>query len=670
MLPGVPAVLVRLEPNLVVASGGIRRPSVSMRPPAFVYLGFLLLLAIAPVRSLAATTAEITGELKQWHKVTLSLEGPAARESDTAPNPFLDYRLDVTFTHESGAPSYRVPGYFAADGKAAETSATAGRIWRAHLSPDKPGTWRYAVSFRRGTQLAVNAQRAGEPVDGCDGVSGTFVVEPTNKTARDFRAHGRLQYVGERYLRFAGSGNYFLKAGADSPENLLGYADFDGTRSNKPGSPARPDEAAPPTVLKTWSPHVRDWRDDDPTWQGGKGKGLIGALNYLASTGCNSFSFLTYNAGGDGDDVWPFVERDDPLHYDCSKLDQWGIVFDHAQTLGLYLHFKLQEIENDDNRTPGSAETAEVPVALDGGDTGIERKLYLRELIARFGHALALNWNLGEENSQSTGQQIAMAGYVAETDPYHHHVVLHTYPNHWEKIYRPLLGDRSALTGVSLQVGWEASHEKVLQWIDESTAAGKPWVVAHDEQNPHYTGVPPDAGWEGFDGTARPEQHSRPYTADDVRKYTLWGALLAGGAGVEYYFGYTLPQNDLNCQDWRSRERSWKWCDIALRFFRDHAIPFWAMRNADELVGNQAHGNSRYCFAREGEIYVVYLPAGGSTELDLGANTGTFSIRWFNPRAGGPLQIGSVTSVRGPGRSTVGAPPSDAENDWILLVRK
>ena len=41
--------------------------------------------------------------------------------------------------------------------------------------------------------------------------------------------------------------------------------------------------------------------------------------------------------------------RDDKFHYDVSKLDQWQIVFDHAQQKGLYLHFKLQETENDDN---------------------------------------------------------------------------------------------------------------------------------------------------------------------------------------------------------------------------------------------------------------------------------------------------------------------------------
>ena len=58
----------------------------------------------------------VSGELKQWHKVTLDLAGPFSRETDISPNPFTDYCFEVIFEHESGQPVYRVPGYFAADG--------------------------------------------------------------------------------------------------------------------------------------------------------------------------------------------------------------------------------------------------------------------------------------------------------------------------------------------------------------------------------------------------------------------------------------------------------------------------------------------------------------------------------------------------------------------------
>src|SRR6187401_3323801 len=71
------------------------------------------------------SSVAVTGELRQWHKVTLTLDGPQASET-ADPNPFMDYRMTVTFAHESGTPSYTVPGYFAADGNAANSSATAG----------------------------------------------------------------------------------------------------------------------------------------------------------------------------------------------------------------------------------------------------------------------------------------------------------------------------------------------------------------------------------------------------------------------------------------------------------------------------------------------------------------------------------------------------------------
>ena len=98
----------------------------------------------------------ITGELKTWHEVTLTQSGPFAHEQDISPNTFLDYRMSVTFAHESGHPSYTVPGYFAADGNAAETSAEQGTAWRAHLSPDRAGQWSYHISFVRGPGVAIS----------------------------------------------------------------------------------------------------------------------------------------------------------------------------------------------------------------------------------------------------------------------------------------------------------------------------------------------------------------------------------------------------------------------------------------------------------------------------------------------------------------------------------
>ena len=130
-------------------------------------------------------------------------------------------------------------------------------------------------------QVAVNG--GGVSAGFFDGASGNFNVGPTNKSGRDMRSHGILAYVGEHHYQFAGSGEFFLKAGADSPENFLAYESFDDT-PNTGG------------YRKTWGPHVQDYREGDPTWMGGLGEGIIGAVNYLASKGMNVFSFLIWSS--------------------------------------------------------------------------------------------------------------------------------------------------------------------------------------------------------------------------------------------------------------------------------------------------------------------------------------------------------------------------------------
>ena len=584
----------------------------------------LVLVCVFLAGSRITTAAAVSGELKAWHKVTLTFRGPTTNEKAT-PNPFTDYRLDVLFATDDV--TYVVPGYYAADGDAANSGAESGSVWRAHFAPDRPGRWRYVASFRTGSDVAMSPESdAGRSAGHFDGAEGAFRVGPTDKKGRDFRAHGRLCYVGRHHLRFAGSGEYFIKGGADAPENLLAYRDFDGDFK----SDGQKDK-----FVKTWAAHVRDWRPGDPQWRGGRGRGLIGALNYLAGTGCNAVSFLTMNIKGDDRNCFPYISYDERLRMDCSRLDQWELCFAHADRLGLYLHFKTQETENDQ--------------LLDGGDLGPQRRLYYRELISRFGHHLALNWNLGEENTNTTSQLKQFTKYFHDTDPYHHNVVLHTFPGKQERVYRPLLGNRSELTGLSIQIGWNRVHAETRQWVLESARAGKPWVVANDEQGSANAGVKPDKDDPGHHG---------------IRKETLWGNLMAGGAGVEYYFGYKYAHSDLTCQDWRSRDQMWKQTAHALSFFREH-VPFWESVPADELTSNARD----YCLAKPGCVYVVYLREGGTTEIDLGRVAAPYTIGWFDPQNGGDLRRGSVARVSGPGRQSIGRPPADASRDWVALVK-
>lgn len=595
-------------------------------------------------------TVTLTGDT-QWQPFTLTLDGPFAHELDNTPNPFLDYSFTVTFRHESGAPIYHVPGYFACDGKAGETSAKSGTKWRAHLSPDKPGEWTYQTHFHTGKDVALHpVEKAPEQeLNALEkyATSGSFKIAKAPKDAPGFYSQGRLEYKNSNYLQFAGSGKPFLKVGADAPETLLAYADFDDTVAPKKNAP-----------LKHYKPHLRDWQEGDPTWKGGKGKGLIGALNYLSGKGMNAFSFLPYNAGGDGDNIWPFVSRNNKFHYDTSKLDQWNIVFTHGQAKGLFLHFKLQETEIDDNRRGHKkANNGNVPTSLDGGKLGPERKLYCREMVARFGHHLALNWNIGEENTQTTEEQMDMANYLRDVDPYDHHLVIHTYPDQQDKIYPHLQGEHSPYTGASLQnSSLKQCHWQVVKWVRSSEKKGKAWGVAFDEPGNASEGMPADPGYPGMPSV---KDGYKGDTIDDCRKYTLWGTLMAGGWGVEYYFGYKLPQNDLVCEDWRSRDRSWDYAKIALDFFYKNNIPVHEMKPMDELVGNKKHDNSVYCLAKKG-LYLVFLPDGGSKKLAVMKGDKPKTIQWLNTRNG---EMGKVKEFQ---KNTITAPD---KNDWLAIIK-
>ena len=563
-------------------------------------------------------TIEISGDLKKWHPVTLTLDGPETSESGST-NPFLDYRFDVKFSQEGR--SFTVPGYFAADGDAAETGSDAGNKWRAHFMPDQPGTWDYQISFRSGAGVAVNTSATAGTATDEDGVTGSFTVEETDKAGRDHRGKGKLRYVDGHYLQFD-NGEYYLKGGANSPENLLAYADFDSTYSN-----------GPKNYIKEYQNHVSDWQEGDPTWRDGKGKGIIGALNYLSDKEMNAVYFITMNVQGDGQDVWPWRSHSDRLRYDVSKLAQWDVVFNHMDQKGLMLHFQLQETENEK--------------LLDGGNLGTTRKLYFRELIARFGYHHAITWNLGEENDEQTdAQRKASASYIRELDAYNHPIVIHTFPGEYDRVYGPFLGHHD-FEGPSLQLhGVENTYDETLKWRLLSAENGRPWIVSLDEFGPYQIGVTEDG----------PESNH-----DEVRKHALWGNLMAGGAGVEWYFGYETGSNDLNAEDWRTRDGMWDYTRHALTFFQTH-LPFNEMVPLDSVAGNR----NTYVFAKPGELYAVYGHHADSIQVDLAY--GEYELKWFNPRTGGELEIGEQAIVNGPGLRSIGNPPADSSQDWVALL--
>jgi len=574
--------------------------------------------------------AELSGEARVWHKLALTFTHNQILSESSALNPFLDLRLAVDFYHDSGK-VLSVPGFFAADGNAAESGATAGDRWRVNFTPDLAGNWYWVAFFRSGSQIALDPlPGAGQP-QSFNGISGSFSVAVADPGAPGFLSKGRLDYVGRHHLRFAGTHEYFLKNGAGSPENFLGYFEFDGT-FDQGGAPNDLVTGGAQDGLHHYDAHLADYVDlGVPLWNG-KGARIFGALSYLASRGVNCLYALSYNIdGGDGREVWPWSPATDKLRFDVSKLAQWERVVDHMTRAGIVWHVMTQETENE--------------FVLDGGTLGVQRKLYYRELVARFAHAPGLVWNLGEENDNLPSERMAFADHLRALDPYDHPIALHNHTGDLAGAYGPLLGNHLELA--TLQSDIFRVPSDVKQLVDDSEAAGRPWTVDFSEQGPANDGAVPDAV---------------DFWHDALRTEGLWPTLLGQGGGCEWYFGYAHPHSDLDCEDFRSRENLWLLTARALDFLREH-VPFEDMQHADGLA--VASGAS--VLAKRGEFYLVYLPSGGPASLDLEGHAGPFLVSWFDARNGGDLQNGTVTQISGPGLRPLGSPP--AAGDWVAFVR-
>ncbi|MEM7672802.1 MAG: DUF5060 domain-containing protein, partial [Verrucomicrobiota bacterium] len=615
----------------------------------------------------SAVQTTVSGELKRWHKTTLNMVGPVASENDDMPNPFMDYRMLVTFHHPDTNTTITTPGYFAADGNAANTGATSGDVWRAHFSPPEIGQWSYEIDFREGDQVAIQTGDVGTTVPPYHAVAGTFDIIESDKTGIDFRAanKGKLLYTGKAYPEWSGGAGPFIKAEANIPEAFLNYKEFD----NRGGHQGR-----------DYAEHLSEWQDGDPTWETSetadkpgdiiagtlRGKGIIGAVNYLSSLGVNGQYFLTMNLEGDNQRSFPWNETWNRLNtgrslyvntgfdalleqYDVSKLDQWEILFDHMMSKGMHVQLVLSEQENQSffEHYANLYKPAEDPT-ITFADT---RKLFYYMMVARFGYLNAVTWNIGEENgwqtdevfgiSNTDSQKISFATYLKSLIPSDDQIVIHN----------PLFGGGGRLehigllglepyTGISVQGDNNLPSDggSVELWRTNSANSGRQWIVSYDE--PYTTGEFPNL--------------------DQWRKNSVWAAFAEGAAGVGFY--NSRDQAFQSGRGFTPYQAYYETLVLATSFMQNQLNDITLMNPYNSLI------SSGYCLANPGNEYVIYLPNGGTTTLDLSAESGGFKALWFDARNGGSLALGSITSISGGGVASLGNAPNNTTDDWVILV--
>lgn len=474
--------------------------------------------------------------------------GPVVTEDRAA---FLDHRYWAELTPVGGGEGFTLEGYLQ------QIRPDSGEgVWTVRTDNLPAGRYRAQGFFCAGPRVAI---------DGCQGEA-VGAVSPTlvgdDATVR----------VGpEGYLQRP-DGTVFLKTGAGSPENILSFAEFDGTRDAGGFELALGDDQ-----LHRFAPHLADWRAGDPVWgeNADKGKAIIGLFNYYADVGVTSQYLVGMNLHGDGQDVFPYTTPNDPYVFDLSKLAQWAQVFDHANARGVMIHFLFTETENESY--------FEVHDGVEiGEDFADSRKLYYREMVARFGHLPLLSWNLGEENGieGDTGappyrlpttapQRLRFTDYIAALDARDHPVVMHTWPDREAVTHADMLG-HPTFDGMALQ-GHHSYFDKVVEWKRRGAEAGHPWMVSVDEPQGWEFGAPPDAQA----GVPRPEITS-----------VLWPSLLGGATGVEWYFGWqnNAPTSDLSNEDQRTRNALFAASARVRRFFETLPLTQMTSRREGEAM--------------------------------------------------------------------------------------
>jgi hypothetical protein len=146
----------------------------------------ICLVLLTGVTGTAAAQRAVPAEVHSV--VELAFAGPRQGPTDA---PARDVDFWVRFKHESGAPEYKVHGFWDGDGK----GGGAGNVFKVRFTPTKPGRWMLAEVHSNAKELA--GQRQGESVvAGRSNRRGFWLVDEENAGGRWYkRSDGSHQYV-------------------------------------------------------------------------------------------------------------------------------------------------------------------------------------------------------------------------------------------------------------------------------------------------------------------------------------------------------------------------------------------------------------------------------------------------------------------------------------------
>ncbi|MCX8036834.1 MAG: DUF5060 domain-containing protein [Candidatus Sumerlaeia bacterium] len=153
--------------------------------------------------------------------VELSFTGPQQGPTDT---PARDVQFWVRFRHESGAPEYKVWGFWDSDGK----GGMSGRIFKVRFCPTRTGRWNLIEVFSNARELA--GQKQDDYVTAVVSVlPGFWMPDPESPGSRWYkRSDGSHPYiVGNTHYSFlSGYRDGGRPSGNDIADDMLANAEY------------------------------------------------------------------------------------------------------------------------------------------------------------------------------------------------------------------------------------------------------------------------------------------------------------------------------------------------------------------------------------------------------------------------------------------------------------
>jgi hypothetical protein len=319
--------------------------------------------------------------------------------------------------------------------------------------------------------------------------------------------------------------------------------------------------------------------------------------------------------------------------------------------------------------------------------TAARERLWLRYVIARYAaFDNVFLWTIANEYETHPDGRYrldfpgdvdwakATARFIKESDPYRHLVTVHPVISASRRGESPraafdspwrigeFFGDESAIDVLSQQTG---QHGEGTTWDDKQQCwTGDSFTLVASVKADRRFQKPvlnTENGYEYLRG--HPTEKKQVHHTDKVRR-SAWRIVCAGGyfaAGFNGTIGHSDAWNRLDAPNHYTFTVKDEGAAVQLGALYEicSALPFWRMQPFAGVSGEAV------ALAEPGSSYLLYLPHGGVTTVDLTEAKAPLTARWINPRSG---ESGRQTNVTETSRRQDFTAPDT--NDWALLLQR